>query len=150
MARSLMQDIAKWFNLAVPERTHDNLKVQIGCHFEEVGEMLSELNKVSFIDNDVYCVSVALKEGAQPNFNLTKLNRVAIADALADQIVTAIGVAEFLGIDLEGALKEVNRSNWSKFSEDGLPEFDKNGKIAKSSNYEPPSLERFVGKVKIK
>ena len=150
MARSLMQDIAKWFNLAVPEPTHDNLKVQIGCHFEEVGEMLSELNKVSFIDNDVYCVSVALKEGAQPNLDLTKLNRVAIADALADQIVTAIGVAEFLGIDLEGALKEVNRSNWSKFGEDGLPEFDKNGKIAKSSNYDPPSLEQFVGEVKIK
>ena len=51
---------------------------------------------------------------------LTESQRIAVLDAICDQIVTAVGVAYMMGMDIEGALAEVNRSNWSKFK-GGLP-----------------------------
>lgn len=44
-----------------------------------------------------------------------------------------------LGMDIQGSLTEVNRSNWSK-SGNGQPVFDDNGKIKKGKDYYPPDL----------
>ena len=71
-------------------------------------------------------------------------DRDAMLDSLCDQIVTATGVAHMFGMDIQGALNEVNRSNWSKFV-DGKPVFDINGKIAKPATYSKPDLSAFVG-----
>ena len=65
-------------------------------------------------------------------------------DALCDQIVTAIGVAHRFGFDIQGALAEVNRSNWSKLV-DGQFQHDANGKVIKPADYSPPNLAPFVG-----
>lgn len=70
-------------------------------------------------------------------------NRQAILDALADQIVTATGVGVFLGMNVPGALDEVNRSNYSKF-ENGEPVFNENKKVMKGKNYTPPDLSKFI------
>ena len=142
----MINEIKKWFELAKPNPTIEDACVQIGCHYEEVGEMaavtgdpnlLFELNqsaKEFKSKNDVCIVDIeCLKEG----------DKIELLDALCDQIVTAVGVAHMLGMDIEGALKEVNRSNFSKF-ENGLPVFNGQGKIAKGKDYTPPSLERFV------
>lgn len=66
-----------------------------------------------------------------------------LLDALVDQIVTAVGVGHMMGMDVLGALAEVNRSNFSKF-EDGKPVFDANGKITKGKHYTPPQLDKFI------
>ena len=68
-------------------------------------------------------------------------------DALADGIVTATGMAHMAGMDIVGALGEVNRSNWSKF-EDGKPVFNENGKIAKGKDYSKPELKPYLHKKK--
>lgn len=38
-----MASIVEWFKLAVPTPTPDNYRVQLGCHLEEVGEMLEKV-----------------------------------------------------------------------------------------------------------
>jgi hypothetical protein len=58
---------------------------------------------------------------------------------LADQIVTAVGIASMLDMDIVGALQEVNRSNYSKFV-NGRAVFDENGKIKKGADYSKPDL----------
>lgn len=63
--------------------------------------------------------------------------------ACCDQIVTALGVGYMFGFDMQLALAEVVRSNWSKF-ENGKPVFDDNGKIKKGVNYTPPQLGEFI------
>lgn len=68
--------------------------------------------------------------------------KIELLDSLCDQIVTAIGVAHMMGFDIESALNEVNRSNWSKFI-DGKAVFDENGKIAKPDTYSKPDLTSF-------
>lgn len=70
-------------------------------------------------------------------------DRQELLDALADQIVTATGVGTFLGMNVPGALAEVNRSNYSKF-EDGEPIFNENKKVMKGKDYTPPDLTPFI------
>lgn len=70
-------------------------------------------------------------------------DRAELLDALADQIVTATGIGTFLGMNVPGALSEVNRSNFSKFV-NGEPVFNENQKVMKGPDYIPPELSPFI------
>ena len=85
----------------------------------------------------------ALPQSAENYLN--KSDHIELLDALCDQIVTATGVAYMMGFDIEGALKEVIRSNNSKMV-NGKFEFDDNGKIAKPDSYSEPDLTPFLNK----
>ena len=69
-----------------------------------------------------------------------------VLDSLADQIVTAVGTAHMNGMDIVGALHEVNGSNFSKFDDEGNPIFNDNKKIMKGPNYYKPDLVKFLPK----
>lgn len=132
--------IKQWFKLAVPEPTVKNRSVQIGVHLEEVAEMAASLNDADLAATlDV----IADQYKVDNTIRLDTVDRTELLDALCDQIVTAVGVAHMFGLDIEGALVEVTRSNYSKFV-DGAPVFDANGKIAKPATYSKPNLEQFV------
>ena len=75
---------------------------------------------------------------------ISAIDKVELLDSLCDQIVTALGVGYDLGFDMEGALWEVIKSNYSKFDDDGNPIFDENMKISKSNNYFKPNLEKYI------
>ena len=137
-----ISDIKGWFELAVPTPTDKNRAVQIGVHFEEVGEMLQTLpTHHPCLRDDLADVANGYKKRHEVNGE--DVDRIELLDALCDQIVTAVGVAHMFGMDIEGALAEVTRSNWSKFV-DGKPVFDANGKIAKPPSYSKPDLTPFV------
>lgn len=138
-----IESIAKWFEVVYPETSSDTRRVQLGVHFEEVAEMLEAVGfgKMSSHEH-LERLATRLKTG--PNsLKGTVTDRDALLDALCDQIVTAIGVAHNFDLDIIGALTEVNRSNYSKFNH-GVPIYDKNGKLAKGDNYEPPKLDEFI------
>lgn len=137
-----ISDIKGWFELAVPTPTDKNRAVQLGVHFEEVGEMLQTLpTHHPCLRDDIADVANGYKKRHEVNGE--DVERIELLDALCDQIVTAVGVAHMFGMDIEGALAEVTRSNWSKFV-DGKPVFDANGKIAKPPSYSKPDLTLFV------
>lgn len=140
--------IKNWFQLAKPNPTIDDACTQVGCHYEECGEMAlitaddstaSLLNEIS----EFYKKKTASYVDDLSCLARCDESKIELLDALCDQIVTAIGVAHMLGMDIEGALQEVNRSNWSKFV-DGKPVFNEDGKIAKPETYTKPNLEGFV------
>ena len=140
-----LSDTLKWFELAVPKPTLKSQMVQIGCHFEEVAEMMVELgNRYESleVDNlaDYYKNMFTDSEHIEP---LSLEKGIELLDSLCDQIVTASGVGYMFGFDMKSALVEVVRSNWSKF-ENGKPVFDDNGKIKKGANYTPPQLGGFI------
>lgn len=144
-----IQEIIEWFKAAKPEPTEKDKATQIGCHFEEVSEMLGVLScgstayqvykiadifyKISNVNDDIDGTPITPPSNWEND----------LLDALCDQIVTAIGVGYMMGFDMVGALAEVNKSNWSKFK-DGAPVFDKNGKIAKADGYFKPDLAKFL------
>lgn len=141
--------IKLWFERAVPNPTPKNQLTQLGVHFEEVGEMAEALG--ANIAGQLNDLATLYKEADPEGFNIasndngmTKLQRRDLLDALCDQIVTAVGVAHMFGMDIAGALSEVNRANWSKFDLNGQPIFNEHGKIAKGPDYTAPQLDRFL------
>lgn len=141
-----LTDTVNWFKEAKPEPTDKDKLVQIGCHFEEVCEHLEAMGcEGGELGVMAYELKTYTKE--QPdsviNEKLNEFNNLDLLDSLADQIVTAVGVAYMMGFDIIGALTEVNASNWSKFV-DGKAVTDENGKIAKGEDYFKPDLDRFV------
>ena len=137
----------KWFESAVPNPTSKNINTQIGCHLEEVAEMLNAItsknleraSQIEALRAAIDHVGNLLKK----DNNIVIKDSVELLDALADQIVTATGVGTFLGMNVPGALAEVNRSNYSKF-EDGEPIFNENKKVMKGKDYTPPDLTPYI------
>ena len=63
---------------------------------------------------------------------------------LADLVYVCYQYAENLGWDLDEALNRVHQSNMSKLDNNGNPIFREDGKVLKSSNYQPPNLSDLV------
>lgn len=152
MKEHMNQTITQWHQLARPNPTEAHFNVQFGCHLEEIAEMLEEVTfhtqasdftttgKDSAAYHQIKLLADMLKAG-EATAEIT--DRVAFLDSLADQNVTASGTAHCANMDYDGAIEEVNRSNWSKFVRN-QPVFKANGKIDKGPDYSEPNLEQFV------
>jgi len=149
-----IESIALWHNRARPAPSAANFNVQLGCHLEEVVEMIEALRfsykngtgvempgKNSMIYQQLNDFADGLKAG---RITAQIANRRDLVDALADQIVTSVGVAHTANMKITRAVDIVNTSNWSKFSPEGQPYFDQDGKVLKGPNYVPPALEDCV------
>ena len=142
----MIESIELWHRRARPTPTERDFSIQLGCHLEEIVEMLDalvfDLPTGEMLGEHTMARS-ALNELSQ---YLKKNVAIAVAfdreeflDSLADQVVTAIGVGYCAGMKTSDACRQVNQSNWSKFV-DGQPVFDAQGKIAKPATYVPPDL----------
>lgn len=137
--------IELWHRRARPAPTVRDLKTQLGCHFEEIAEMMEALSsdtpfikdRLDQMRHNAEILAHCCKQGD----DVAITDRKECLDALADQIVTAIGVAYCAGMKPEAAVDQVNKSNWSKFDENGQPVRDNNGKIIKGPYYRPPVLD---------
>lgn len=135
-----IQSIAAWHAEARPVVEEKGFNVQLGCHLEEVCEMLETLlisdhdTKERFVGESSMAyrflkdLSDSLKKG---ELSAQIIDRKEFADSLGDQIVTAIGVGHTSKVDVPTICQRVDCSNWSKFK-DGKAIFDENGKIAKN------------------
>ena len=145
-----IESITLWHSRARPNPTEQNFNVQLGCHLEEIVEMIEALRfshkngtgvempgKNSMIYQQLKDFSDGLKAG---RITASIANRKELVDALADQVVTAVGVGHCANMKITRAVDIVNTSNWSKFGNDGLPYFDQDGKVLKGPNYVPPAL----------
>ena len=137
----------EWFEKVFPTPTIKNVAVQIGVHFEEVAEMLDALGLPS---QELHTTALDLKEGNYTDFLENQLAnenvRHQVLDALGDQQVTLVGSAHTMGMNLLGALDEINKSNFTKFDENENPIYNEFGKVAKSERYVPPNLTPFIYK----
>lgn len=136
--------IELWHQRARPSPGQREFDVQLGCHLEEIVEMLDCIvvdgrdARLAFEDahSGLRYLALRLKEGRT---SATITDRKEFLDAIADQIVTAVGAGHCAGMRVTEAVRRVNSSNWSKFV-DGHPVFDANGKIAKGPHYKPVDL----------
>ena len=65
-------------------------------------------------------------------------------DALTDILYVTYGAGHAFGVDLDKCFDEVQRSNMSKFGEDGKPIYNDAGKVMKGPNYFNPDLSKFL------
>ena len=146
MGINTLESIQEWFAVAKPEVTAKDVTTQLGCVMEEFSEMASALGSVHWDDDEVRQTSMALYELEPDDAQrfVSYINREDLLDAFCDIIVTVVGAADMLGMDLLPALDEVNNSNWSKFK-NGLPILREDGKIMKNpETYFEPRLDSFV------
>lgn len=146
-----LQTTKLWFERARANPTHQHFIAQLGVHYEEVGESLAELEAqdvtTAMFINDAEEAINRLAEHLKANSArdvVTVGHHGLFLDALCDQIVTATGVAHTLSYDIVGAMTEVNRSNFSKFDENGQPLFDANKKVIKGPNYSKAVLLPYL------
>ena len=136
--------IELWHKRARPEPTAADFNVQLGCHFEEIVEMMDTLELLGapgawWEARDVMLMLADwLKQGI---VSAQIKDRKEFLDSIADQVVTGIGAAYCAGMKGAAACDRVNTSNWSKFDENGQPIRDNNGKITKGPNYQQPVLD---------
>lgn len=151
LEKCAVSDTALWFQKAVPNPVDKNRSTQLGVHLEEVAEMLKALVATNhttqiLLDNAVDSLE-ALADMIKTLDNQVEIqDPLEFLDGLADQIVTAVGTAHMNGMDIVGALHEVNGSNFSKFNEEGNPIFNENKKIMKGPNFYKPDLVKFLPK----
>lgn len=148
--RDSVSQCVGFFEKAVPKPSAKNLTTQLGCHFEEVVEHMQELNAMDpsadFLLMRAIQATHALAEHLKAHGGVEILAgaRVNYIDALCDQMVTAIGCAHMADMNIRHAFDEVNRSNLSKFGDDGKPIFDQNMKVTKGPNYLAAELSPYV------
>ena len=135
--------IELWHKRARPEPTAADFNVQLGCHFEEIEEMMQSIvtddeEVWQEVRSQIYVLSKLLKLG---ELKARVDDRKEFLDSIADQVVTGIGAAYCAGMKAADACDRVNTSNWSKFDHNGQPIRDANGKIKKGPNYQPPVLD---------
>ena len=68
-----------------------------------------------------------------------------VAKELADCIYVILGTALTFGIDIDKVFEEVHRSNMTKLDEFGKPVRREDGKVIKSSLYEPANIRKVLG-----
>jgi predicted HAD superfamily Cof-like phosphohydrolase len=137
--------VLEWHKRACPHPDHKAFTVQLGCHCEEVAEMMDTIQALDQQGAQVIEeAAVAMRRLADMlkagHRQVIITNRTELLDSLADQMVTAVGVGYRAGMQPIEALTEVDVSNWSKFDEKGQPIFDANGKVTKGPRYQKPDL----------
>lgn len=146
--KHIIESIHQWHKLARPNPDDKAFQVQLGCHFEEIAEMIETISLKSDgwspIEGKNCAAFLAIKELADALKNNEAIasitNRKGFIDSIADQVVTGIGAAYCAGMKPVLALERVDTSNWSKFVED-RPVFNEQGKIAKPLTYQKPNLK---------
>lgn len=149
LEKCAVSETSQWFQKAIPNPVDKNRSTQLGVHLEEVAEMLKALvatnHTVQILLDSATDSLEALADTLKSLDNQVEIeDPLEFLDGLADQIVTAVGVAHMNSMDIVGALHEVNGSNFSKFDDEGNPIFNENKKIIKGPNYYKPDLNKFL------
>jgi predicted HAD superfamily Cof-like phosphohydrolase len=120
-----VEKTVEFFKVAKPNPTAKDSAVQYGVFLEEAAEVLDatmDYSEAAYLKN----LSEEYKNGFECNIeklhSLTHERKVELLDGLCDTIVTAIGTARTLGMDIVGAFNEVAESNLSKFIHIGTGE----------------------------
>ena len=118
---NVFRDQAKFMNACgqtVGERNQDQFDLYLKLIKEEVGELQTAVDQ-----ND----------------------RVEQLDALIDIMVVTVGAVQSLGVDAEGAWKEVMSTNFSKIdSLTGRVRKREDGKVLKPTGWQPPQLAKYI------
>lgn len=141
-----------WFEIGRPLPVSKDIHSQLGCHFEEVVEMIDEIEGVhpeaaaalSAARRSLHDLADMLKKN-DGIVVIRETKRLKMLDSIVDQLVTVTGVAHVLHMDPVGGLAEANRSNFSKFDDEGKPIYDPvTKKITKGPNYSEPDLTPYI------
>ena len=105
------------------------------------GQTTDEYNRDQF---QMYCDLIQEEQQELVNA-MAEADEVEQLDALIDIMVVTAGALHSLGVDADGAWKEVMRSNFAKVdARTGKVTRREDGKVLKPAGWEPPRLKGFL------
>ena len=106
-------------------------------------------NRPTFPEEKIQNLRIKLIEEELKEFREAIKNKdiIEVADALTDILYVTYGAGHAFGIDLDKCFHEVQNSNMSKLDENGLPIYNKDGKVMKSPKYFKPDLRKILCKL---
>ena len=105
------------------------------------GQTVGERNQDQF---DLY-LKLIQEEVSELQTAVDQNDRVEQLDALIDIMVVTVGAVQSLGVDAEGAWKEVMSTNFSKIdSQTGRVRKREDGKVLKPTGWQPPQLAKYI------
>jgi len=105
------------------------------------GQTVGERNQDQF---DLY-LKLIQEEVDELQTAVDQNDRVEQLDALIDIMVVTVGAVQSLGVDAEGAWKEVMSTNFSKIdSLTGRVRKREDGKVLKPTGWQPPQLAKYI------
>ncbi len=113
-----------------------------GLQLEEMGEKMKTLG-LEYPGAYIAELGIQFKRGTHDHL-FDGCNRHALLDDDVDQFVVTVGSLISQGVDVLGAIEEVNRANLAKRFPDGTLHKDENGKIVKPDGWTPPDLTPFL------
>lgn len=146
-------DLIRQFN-TLAGNTDDTFNVRqtalyTGLQCEELAEKLATLARVSespFLAHMAIDLDQLADEFKVGTFDDTfaSVDRLAMLDDDVDLFIVTVGALLSQGVDVDGAIAEVNRANMSKVWPAGTMHRDGNGKIVKPEGWTAPDLRPFV------
>jgi predicted HAD superfamily Cof-like phosphohydrolase len=107
------------------------------------GQTVGERNQDQF---DLY-LKLIKEEVDELQTAVDQNDRVEQLDALIDIMVVTVGAVQSLGVDGEGAWKEVMSTNFSKIdSLTGRVRKREDGKVLKPTGWQPPELAKYINR----
>lgn len=145
--------IQHWFESTVPAPTNRNAHVQLALHLTKVAAMLHAFRDpdetlptrkplgftqavLDFMQRQLTSSSIELA--------LDEIDRLALLNALCEQIVTTTGIAHMMRMNIAGALQEIALSNGSGSGKDGKPALGKSGSLFDRRAFHTPDLTSFL------
>lgn len=152
---NVINQITNLVDKVVPDPSDYNIHSQIALHLEKFSTLLSSLKDAGSTQRgrDELGLAIDVTSHAQKQIAsytsgseivLSDVNRVELLDALCRQIITAVGLAHMLNMNISSALQEVANSDDTVLDDDGNPIFNEHKKLAKSQNYTYPNLIGFT------
>lgn len=120
-----MNKTLQFFDISQPKEglTSKKFFTQLSCHFEEFLEGVEALGNEGTLNEELES-AIEILRGDYPEEQfeevMSQVDRLALADSLADQYVTLIGTSRAAGIEIEACIAEVEASNLSKFVHVGI------------------------------
>lgn len=117
MKKASIEDTKKFFEMAFPAPTSQNCHRQLGLHFEELHQMLKAINpkakNAKFIleltNNMLHAMALFCRENNDA-FEVLPENQEKFLDGLGGQLVTSIGIAHMLKLDIIKKFEEINQN----------------------------------------
>ena len=156
MTESNFQQVAKWMKAVgqdvneVPTDIDPKLiRLRLLLIVEEISEMFQDLitpkQMQSSLQLNKATIVVDLFQAIKENIlhmddSYFEINHEGVAKEITDSLYVLYGFGASLGYDMDACFAEVQRSNMSKFDDNGRPVIDANGKVLKAPNYEPANM----------
>lgn len=152
---SIIRDIESWFRTIQPAPSYHDIHLQFSQLIEKNIDLLvclQEAGETAHARDEIgFSVSVldflkrrfsSTPQGIEVDINA--LDRASVLRALCQQILTAIGIAQALEMNIDGALQDLVACNQSQLDRTGRPVFSLQRKLVPVTDHRVPQYSAYI------